>query len=112
MNGKKHYIHHLVAQAFLPAPTDDDCVIDHIDRNKLNNHPSNLRWVSRSENGMNRTIEVALRPNSNSPHHHIYEDKWGMFIVKIRICGSRIYGYFNTIDEAIKYRDDVICTSS
>ena len=37
MNGKKHYIHHLVAEAFLPNPTDDECVVDHIDLDKLHN---------------------------------------------------------------------------
>ena len=113
MNGKKHYIHHLVAEAFLPNPTDDECVVDHIDRDKLNNRASNLRWVSRRVNGMNRNIEVVSRPNSKSPHHHITKDKWDRFIVQIVINGKMNYGYFKTIEEAIKYRDDTIeCTTS
>ena len=38
-----------VALAYLPNPemlTD----VDHIDNNKLNNHLSNLRWLSRADN--------------------------------------------------------------
>lgn len=51
--GKKYYVHHLVASKFLPAPTEDNLVIDHIDRDRYNNHASNLRWVSCSVNSRN-----------------------------------------------------------
>ena len=45
------YIHRIVAKAFIPNddPDTKTCV-DHIDGNKHNNLPSNLEWVSRSEN--------------------------------------------------------------
>ena len=45
----KRSIHQLVAETFIPNP-DNYTEIDHIDRNKLNNHYTNLRWVSRFEN--------------------------------------------------------------
>lgn len=53
-NGKtkkqiKYYVHRLIAETLIENP-NNLYEIDHIDRNKLNNSVSNLRWVSRSEN--------------------------------------------------------------
>lgn len=45
--------HRLVALTFLPNP-NNYTVVDHIDRNKFNNHAENLRWVSVKENANNR----------------------------------------------------------
>jgi hypothetical protein len=43
-------IHRIVATAFHGEPPTKEHVIDHIDTNKQNNRPSNLRWVTRLEN--------------------------------------------------------------
>lgn len=50
-NGKMHqiYVHKLVCEHFIDNPHNYK-YIDHIDRNKSNNHVSNLRWSSQSEN--------------------------------------------------------------
>lgn len=34
--------------------------MDHLDRNPLNNRPSNLRWVTPAENMQNRTLKRAI----------------------------------------------------
>ena len=47
-----YLFHHLVAEAFL-GERPNNLVIDHIDRNKLNNHVSNLRYVTQKENMRN-----------------------------------------------------------
>jgi len=43
-------IHRIVATAFHGEPPTKEHVVDHIDTNKQNNRPDNLRWVTRLEN--------------------------------------------------------------
>lgn len=43
-------IHRIVATAFHSEPPTKEHVVDHIDTNKQNNRPKNLRWVTRLEN--------------------------------------------------------------
>lgn len=51
------YIHRLVAIVYRPNPKNLP-EVDHKDRNKSNNHLNNLRWVTSSENGKNRTYNT------------------------------------------------------
>lgn len=51
-NPKKRKIHRLVALNFLSNSENKPC-LDHIDRNVLNNHYSNLRFVTPKENSNN-----------------------------------------------------------
>jgi hypothetical protein len=57
-------VHQIVATAFHgPKPTKDH-VVDHIDTNRRNNRPENLRWITRLENLLlnpitRRRIEIA-----------------------------------------------------
>lgn len=43
-------IHRIIATAFHGEPPSKEHVVDHIDTNKQNNRPDNLRWVTRLEN--------------------------------------------------------------
>jgi hypothetical protein len=45
-----HVVHRIVAKAFLGPGPSPSHVVDHIDTNRLNNRPDNLRWVTRLEN--------------------------------------------------------------
>lgn len=44
------FVHRLVALHFLEKPDGDGWCVNHIDGDRLNNHASNLEWVSLSEN--------------------------------------------------------------
>lgn len=45
-------IHRVVATAFHGEPPDPKYVVDHIDTNRRNNRPENLRWLTRLENAL------------------------------------------------------------
>lgn len=48
--GKTTCVHRLVADAFCDKPTTNERLeIDHIDSNRLNNHHTNLRWLTSSQ---------------------------------------------------------------
>ena len=66
-------VHQLVMECWGAKPPSPNHIIDHIDRNKLNNDISNLRWVTYSENAYNQDLaeksrkqSIALR-NSTKP---------------------------------------------
>ena len=52
---KYFHIHRLVAEAFIPN-IENKPTVDHIDRNKLNNIVSNLRWATYKEQNKNRNL--------------------------------------------------------
>ena len=43
-------VHRIVATAFLGNPENDQLIVDHIDTNRRNNRPENLRWLTKLEN--------------------------------------------------------------
>lgn len=47
-------VHRLVALTYIPNP-HNLLLVDHLDKNRLNNHYRNLRWVSHAMNNANPT---------------------------------------------------------
>ena len=45
-----HVVHQVVATAFHGAQPSEKHIVDHLDTNKRNNRPENLRWLTRLEN--------------------------------------------------------------
>lgn len=62
VGGANHYVHRLVAQAFIPNP-DGKEEVNHIDGDKDNNFYTNLEWVSSTENKAH-AVETGLATNN------------------------------------------------
>lgn len=97
---KMFIVHRLVGQAFIPNP-ENKPLIDHIDRNKSNNNVSNLRWATPSENNLNRDTK-----KSEINERYIAKSKYNTYKFKISRLG--IQKSFNTLEEAINYRDEYL----
>jgi hypothetical protein len=98
-NKSSHSMQRLVAKVFIPNLDAKPCV-DHIDNNRHNNHIDNLRWVSKSENQHNRSINK----NSTSMVKGVdfHNNKWR---AQIRIDGIRIHiGHFTSLEDAKQAR--------
>lgn len=52
-------VHRIVCWAYHGEPVGDKNVADHIDTNRRNNRPENLRWVTKLENTLNNPITRA-----------------------------------------------------
>jgi hypothetical protein len=92
-------LHRLVATHFLEN-TSGLPEIDHIDRNPRNNHVSNLRWATRSENNWNRVWKsrpfVGVRERENRRG----------YIAVIHVNRKKRYlGSFLSADEAARAYD-------
>lgn len=99
-NYGQRLIHHLVAEAWL-GPKPEDCEIDHKDRNKYNNHYTNLRYVTHSDNCKNvPEAETNRRIKQVKAMQKIGSDA-GAIAVSNPVKWNNIY--FNSIQEAIKY---------
>ena len=102
-NKKCYRIHRFVALMFIPNPENKDFV-DHLDRDRTNNHVSNLRWATRRENNIN--TKVRINNNSTITGVQFYKplNKW---LVAINIDGIRKHiGYYKDFDEAVRVRKE------
>ena len=72
---KLKLVHVLIAQAFITNPLNKPTV-DHIDQIKTNNNLNNLRWVTRSENGMNSDIQSNNISGHRGVSYNIRDKRW------------------------------------
>lgn len=96
-------VHRLVAFAFCNNE-NNYTIVDHIDKNVINNKFENLRWCDHSINNKNKRI-----PKNNTSEHKGVSfrkdrNKWQAIwsvnnVVKTKLCNSK--------EEAIKYRQEM-----
>ena len=81
----------------------NDSCIDHIDGNRLNNNPKNLRTATTSQNLLNR----GKQKNNTSGHKNInFIKKRNKYRCRITIKTKEMHiGEFDTLEEAIEKRD-------
>ena len=103
---KTHRVHILVARAHIAKPDGLECV-DHIDHNRTNNDVTNLRWCSKSQNGMNMSKRSGTSSSYKGTCWHKGIKKW---IVNIKLDGKRKHiGYFdNEVQAALAYNNYAI----
>lgn len=77
INNKKHYVHRVVAELYVPNP-DNKPQVNHIDGNKLNNHYTNLEWVTNSENRQHAIENGLMKHGEDYKHTKLTEKdiKW------------------------------------
>ena len=85
INGRKHRVHRLVAQAgFIPPPPSEKHEqVNHIDGNPANNRADNLAWVTPSEN-IRHSFDTNAERKSHAPkqskpvlgRRHGSEEEW------------------------------------
>jgi hypothetical protein len=94
-------IHRLVATAFVPNPLGRPQV-DHIDRDRLNNRADNLRWVSTS----NQAVNKKRRCDNSSGQPGVYwVPRRNAWRAEIKYAGFAKYlGQFKSFDEAVAAR--------
>lgn len=100
------FLHRLVGCAFIPNP-ENKPIIDHINRIKTDNRIENLRWVTHTENNYN--TDVSSR-NRLQEKNIFYDDshRGKKFVVSMKIEEKNHKAYFETLDEAIIFRDGML----
>ncbi len=95
-------VHRLVAIHYIPNPHNYK-EIDHIDRDKCNNHLYNLRWCDRQTNCQN----TSFNKNNKLQIKNIQQKEKGYMFQKM-INGKVHSKRFKTLEEAIQYKEEYL----
>jgi len=101
-NGKRkfHSVHRLVAIHYIPNPHNKK-EVDHIDRNKENNHVSNLRWATHSENQQNKAKHCTNKSGIKNISYNKRQNRWRY---EKRYKGKLVTKYFKSKIDCLCYK--------
>lgn len=94
--GTKIYLYHLIYET--------DKLIDHIDRNPLNNKKNNLRIVDYSQNNLNHNTISTSSTGINGVTWDKTKNKWRS---RIRFHYKEYCEYFDNFEEAVQWRKEL-----
>ena len=86
---------------------DINIEVHHKDQNKLNNHISNLEWVSNIENNQGKNRGMFKNNTSGHKYIHKYRNGYGF---QITIYKKTHRKKFKTLDEAVAYKQKFLST--
>ena len=105
---KNHYVHRIVAEAFIPNP-DNKAQVNHLDHNRKNNNVDNLEWVTCAEN-IRYSAHLQKKPRLNGKKT---DKKMGTGIrlkngkYEVYIC-HKYLGRYLELEDAQKVRDEYV----
>ena len=109
IDGRTHYVHRLIAFAFLGDPPSPKSVVNHKDFDTRNNRVENLEWITQTEN-VRHAVERMRKPkticrSTNTGHKYISYDgrKYRVHIKQLGVDRR-----FERLDEGVEYRDEVM----
>lgn len=98
----KRYPVHVIIYEMHNGPIPPGMVIDHDDRNRINNYPSNLKLTDHAGNMRNKSKD---KRNTSGVTGVRWYEKLGKWNARISINGKiKHLGYFDTIEEAAEAR--------
>ena len=102
VDGKlRRYLNHRIIYEMMVKPIPEDMVVDHADRDKLNNRINNLRLATAAENGANRKqapSKTGVRGVYFSP---LPRHKKNPYRVRFRVGNKNInFGHYPNLDMA------------
>ena len=101
IEGKQYKMHKYVMERVLQRKLRRGEVVDHVNRDKLDNRRKNLRVVSKKQNGYNRS----KRKGASSNFRGVSKTKVGKYKTTVGVNGRQIYLglYENEVEAALAY---------